>query len=310
MEQPLIQMTIARSENNFGPRRAYNVKSEMASGPRPQIRRMGSKTSVGQVDLDLELVMRRAEGRWLNMRTLYILGAVWLLVMSVATVLMDYHTRVHHQSVQKYAHFAMSHGEKFVPAMLPSIHHTVDILGRFRQNKMPTNNLNDAMKEGFIFMDNRTPDFVNDIELDLLAVGQARVAAESVRADDPDGNWNVFVPTNLNDLLKYDGDSFTDAAIIGGSENIFFPPSKMFAMLNEEGLVIHHLGARATATNVVVQSYKKQFGEKNVRVDSVQPGVNIVLATKNGTIPEVQHQQEAVTRAPMNVKYIDNVVYM
>lgn len=43
-EQPLLQVTIARTPEHFGPRRQFNVKAEMASGPRPAYRRANSKS--------------------------------------------------------------------------------------------------------------------------------------------------------------------------------------------------------------------------------------------------------------------------
>lgn len=289
MSQPLLQLTIARTPENFGPRRSYNVRSEMASGPRPRIRRSPSKMSdcsPRTVDLDelidVEFVVQRGRFRNFLVKMFPIILGAWCAVMAVSTIWMDYQTRYKHDTELKYSNWAEAHGERFVPNNLPSISHMVDTLNTFRAQRTHTKPF-DFIDNGFIRMDNRTPDYDTNLELDLLAIGSARVAAEAVRAGNEDA-WNVFVPTDTIDLLAYNGEAFTDAVLVAGDEHALFPPSKTYKILNDGGLAVQHIPIHIDGADIL-KNYHKAFGGENVRVDCVQPGSNVIVATKNGKLP-------------------------
>lgn len=188
----------------------------------------------------------------------------------------------------RYERFAVAHNEKFAVEEMPTVTHIVDTLTAFRRERSGDDN-------GFINMDNKSPEPPTK-ELELLAIGPAKVAAEALRFEDKQ-NWSVFVPTSITELLAYKGKSFADSVIIGGEDNINFPPKNTRKILNEKGVAVHQIPLNSSFMlnfDEIVKKYSEVFGEDRVRVDIVQPGSTLILASKNGELP----------RRPKSEKYL------
>jgi len=146
-----------------------------------------------------------------------------------------------------------------------------------------------------------------DTPFDLLAIGTARVAAEAVRSEDS-RPWNLFVPRTMAELRAYEGDSFVDAIVLAGDEQVYFPVSKSYSFLHEGGMIVHQIPPHIHGQPIYA-TYQRIFGKKNVRTEFIHAGSRIIVAVKEDQVdmPTMQSmpviQEEIRDHANLNMDY-------